>query len=563
MMTKKIASVIPEGNQDWWKNAVFYQIYPRSYKDSNNDGNGDLKGATEKLDHIKNAGIDAIWLSPIFDSPMKDQGYDISNYYKVNPLFGDIEDLEVLIKEAHSKGIKVILDFVPNHTSNLHEWFQKSEARDPEFEDFYVWVDGTPDTPPNNWLSRFRHSAWSWSEKRQQWYLHQFLVEQPDLNYRNPKVLEYMQNVLRFYMDMGVDGFRVDAIPFLVEDKDLRDEPRSNNPDATPIDDFYLDHIYTQNLQETYEVIYSFRKTLDDYTNEHGGDARVMMTEAYADLNQMMLYYGTPDGSKLGAHFTFNFLLISNINKETSTAHDIQTMIYKWINVLPKIYTSNWVFGNHDNRRVPTRFGTGNKDAFNMIMALLPGIGVTYNGEEIGQEDGEVKYEDGQDNSARDPDTFEKLSRDFERTPFQWDSSINAGFNKGAKPWLPVSKQYVEINLQDEMDSDGLTHFKIYKALLEKRKEDVLREGTTDVWSLSDDVLVIKRSLGDRHVVLALKLGWSAKTQEETIVIPGISSQEALVSLTDVNSSYKVGSIVNPQNLVLKANEAVVLDVKC
>ncbi|XP_044749033.1 maltase 1-like [Coccinella septempunctata] len=552
-----------QGDQNWWKHARFYQIYPRSFKDSNNDGDGDLPGILEKLPHLVDLGANGVWLSPIMESPQVDQGYDISNYMKIDPRFGTLDDLKLLIEKAHEQGIKVIMDFVPNHTSDQHEWFKASENRTEGYEDYYVWVDGTPDKLPNNWLSSFSGTAWEWSEKRQQYYLHQFTIQQPDLNYRNPKVHEEMKKVLKFYMDLGVDGFRIDAILCAYEDDRFLDEPRSYEPDVDPENHDFLDHIYTENQPETYELVYEWRKFVDDYVAENGGDSKVLMTEVYADLDKTIPYYGSADGSTLGAHFTFNFFMIQKFNLNISDANDLQRIINNWMDALPSIYTSNWVIGNHDNRRYPTRLGNENKDGFNMLVSLLPGVAITYNGEEFGQEDGEVKYEEGQDPSARDPAIFEKTSRDFERTPLQWDNTTNAGFNDGAKTWLPVSEKYHQLNLQSQLDEGQISHYQIYKALNRKRQEDTARLGSTNVWALSNDSIVLRRSYEGKHIALAFKLGWHGNNQPETLLVPGVSCQNGTVAVSSVGSQYEKGQIVSVQSLVLQPHEAVVIDITC
>ncbi|KAL3267382.1 hypothetical protein HHI36_011512 [Cryptolaemus montrouzieri] len=557
------AKSIQKGDQDWWKHATFYQIYPRSFKDSNNDGNGDLRGILDKFSHLVDAGVDGVWLSPIYESPQVDQGYDISNYTAIDPMYGTLDELKELIATAHDNGIRIILDYVPNHTSDQHAWFKASENRTEGYEDYYVWVDGTPDQPPNNWLSCFRGSAWKWSEKRQQYYLHQFTEQQPDLNYRNPKVHEEMKNVLKYYLDLGVDGFRIDAVLYAYEDEQLRDEPRSNIPGIAPDDHDYLLPIYTANLPETYDLVYEWRKYVDEYSEERGLDAKVLMTEVYADLNETIPYYGTRDGSILGAHFTFNFFLVKNFDLNISTANDLQRIVNTWMNALPDIYTSNWVLGNHDNRRYPTRLGVENKDGFLMLLTLLPGVAVTYNGEEFGQEDGEVTYDQGQDPSARDPAIFEQVSRDFERTPLQWDNTTNAGFNEGNKTWLPVSKKYHDLNLASQLDEGEISYFQNYKALVRKRKEDPARLGSTDIWAMSNDTIVLKRSYEDKHIVVAFKLGWHNSTTEETILVPGISCENGTIALTSADSKQKVGDVVSVQSLVLQPHEGLVIDVAC
>lgn len=261
--------------KDWWEYAVFYQIYPRSFKDSDDNGIGDLNGITSKLQHLKDSGVQATWLSPIFKSPQKDFGYDIQDFFNVDETFGSMADLENMIAEAHRLDMKVIMDFVPNHSSSESEWFIKSENREAPYTDYYVWQDGKDmgpgmgrKAPPNNWQSVFYGSAWTWSDKRQQYYLHQFDKTQPDLDYRQPLVVEKMKEVLRFWMDKGADGFRVDAINHLFEIQDLRDEPRDQCDD--PESYCYTQHIYTKDLLETYDMIGQWRKVLDDYTLEHG-----------------------------------------------------------------------------------------------------------------------------------------------------------------------------------------------------------------------------------------------------------------------------------------------------
>lgn len=369
-----------EDNINWWRHEVFYQIYPRSFKDSDGDGIGDLKGITSKLQYFVDTGITAIWLSPIYKSPMVDFGYDISDYRDIQPEYGTLEDFDELIAKANQLGIKVILDFVPNHSSDEHEWFKKSAAREPGYEDFYVWEDGTlsdNDThvPPNNWVSVFSGSAWQWHEERQQFYLRQFTSGQPDLNYRNPAVVQAMDEVLLYWLQKGVAGFRIDAVIYIYEDEQLRDEPLSGSTsDPNSVD--YLEHIYTRNQPECYGLIQHWRQLLDNYTADNPGPVRIMMTEGYADLSLLMNYYEDEDGV-LGAHFPFNFDFITELNAN-SVAQDFVYFIQRWLTYMPPGHAANWVMGNHDNPRVASRYGVGTVDAMNMLMMTLPGIGITY-----------------------------------------------------------------------------------------------------------------------------------------------------------------------------------------
>lgn len=288
-------------------------------------------------------------------------------------------------------------------------------------------------------------------------------------------------------------------------------------------------------MPETFDMVYQWRQLLDDYTAKNGGDARIFMTEAYSDINHTMLYYGTPDGKTLGAHFTFNFYLITDINI-TSTAQNIADTLTKWLDAIPEIYTSNWVLGNHDNHRVATRFGVANADGFNMLKSLLPGVVVTYNGEEIGQENGEVSYEEGKDPSARDPAIFEKVSRDFERTPYQWDDTTNAGFNTGAKPWLPVSEKYVETNLKKEK-SDAKSHFKVYQGLAQLRANPVVISGNTTVKAVDEYTVLVKRSYGGNGLALVFNAG----NDTATVNVYEYVSKLNKIVLTNIDSSRETG----------------------
>lgn len=333
--------------KDWWEKTIFYQIYPRSFMDSNNDGIGDLNGITSRLQHLKDAGIGATWLSPIFQSPMADFGYDIANYTAIHSEYGTMEDFHDLMREAKSLGIKVILDFVPNHTSDMCDWFIKSMKREPGYEDYYIWHDGIPNAesripnPPNNWPSVFYGSAWTYNEERQQYYLHQFTKNQPDLNFRNPKVVKEMENVLKYWLSKGVDGFRIDAINHLFEDPELEDEPTSGNTADKNLYD-YTTHVYTKDLPESYEMVYSWRKLLDEWKKNRGGETRIIMTEAYADIKNTMRFYESDDTKRQGAHIPFNFGLLTDI-KDDSQAGDYVFSINKWMSYMPHDKTANWV----------------------------------------------------------------------------------------------------------------------------------------------------------------------------------------------------------------------------
>ncbi|XP_055599787.1 maltase A1-like [Uranotaenia lowii] len=514
--TFSLSKKSPSSDNDWWKTAIFYQIYPRSFKDSNGDGIGDLRGIIEKLPYLKDLGIQGFWMSPIFKSPMADFGYDISDYYDIQPEYGTLADFDDLVAEAKRLGLKVILDFVPNHSSDENEWFKKSENREKGFEDFYVWHPGksnkddpTKPLPPSNWVSLFRGSAWQWSDKRNEFYLHQFSKKQPDLNYRNPKVVEQMKNVMRFWLDRGVDGYRIDAVPTLFEieqDEQVNylDEPLSGNTND-PDDPGYTIHIYTQDRNETLDMVYQWRAVLDEFQRENGGDQKIMMTESYSAIDTVMKYYG--NGTVAGSHIPFNFRFITDLGKDL-TSKDIQNTINYWMDHMPSRegVVANWVMGNHDQHRVASRFGENRIDMMNMILLSLPGVAISYNGEEIGMTDVWISYNDTVDPAACNagPDRYQYTTRDPERTPFQWDGSRHAGFSTANKTWLPVSPTYKDVNVEVQTTTTSNSHLKVYKGLTKARQWFPSMMNGTLKTTVHGDVLAIFRELKGFDTVVTL-----------------------------------------------------------
>ena len=336
---------------DWWEGGNFYQIYPRSFKDSDGNGIGDLLGIASKVSYLKELGIDGVWLSPIMKSPQKDFGYDISDYRDITAEYGTLADFDKLLAECKKNNVKLILDLVPNHSSNEHEWFIKSENRVPGYENYYIWHPGTfnpvtgKHTPPTNWNSAFRFSAWQWSPKRKQFYLHQFLPQQPDLNYRNKKVAQEMKDVITFWLQKGVSGFRIDAVPFIFEEKpdsqgNYPNEALTGDSCPDPDANCYTQHIHTQDQPETYDTIFQWRALMDDFARTHDNVTKVIMTEAYTSLDNMIKFYG--DGKRDGANVPFNFEMITNVNNE-STAEDYKIRIDNWLSRVPKGKYANWV----------------------------------------------------------------------------------------------------------------------------------------------------------------------------------------------------------------------------
>ncbi|XP_055838561.1 maltase A1-like [Episyrphus balteatus] len=557
-----------ETNKDWWQTAQFYQIYPRSFMDSDGDGIGDLNGITSKLEYLKEIGVTAAWLSPIFKSPMVDFGYDISSFYEIQPEYGTIDDLKNLIVKATSLGLKIVLDFVPNHASTENEWFKKSVKREKGFEDFFVWSDGVVNPsggkrlPPSNWLQAFRGSAWEWNDERQQYYLHQFAVQQADLNYRNPVVVEEMKRVLRYWLDIGVAGFRIDAVPVLFEalpDSTGRypDEPLSGTTDDKD-DNEYLNHIYTQNQPETLDMVYQWRTVMDDYQRIHGGETRVLLIETYAPAWFTMPMYG--NATTKGAHLPFNFNLITMLDKGF-TATDLEKSIAAWLDNMPAGKTANWVTGNHDRRRTASRYGIEVADTMNMLVMMLPGASITYQGEELAMIDGEISWADTVDPAAcnSNPDIYEKFTRDPTRTPFQWNSNKNAGFSTAEKTWLPLAAGYETTNVEVERKATR-SHLNIYKALVNLRKTSkLLQNGNYRFKALSAGVFILERSLttGEKLVFLA-NVGSSPSTiniRDYDVTLP----ETVKTSIINLSSTKGEGVTLSAGNIELSAYEALIL----
>ncbi|XP_063617383.1 maltase A1-like [Cydia splendana] len=554
---------------EWWQTTIFYQIYPRSFADSDGDGIGDLNGITSKLGYIKEIGAGAIWLSPMFQSPMYDFGYDISDFYAVHDEYGTMEDFEALIAKAEQLGIKVVLDLVPNHSSNESEWFQKALQGDEKYYNYYVWEDGVIDEdgnmqPPNNWLSHFHDSAWEYKEEVGKYYLHQFVVGQPDLNYRNPDVVEEMNNVIRFWIEKGVAGFRVDAVNCLFEvDKNLwggkyPDEPLSGALGVALNDHDSLEHIFTKDQNETYYVVYDWRDILDEYKAKDGV-TRVMMTEVYAKIQDVVKYYG--EGDREGAQIPFNFDLITDVDG-SSSANDIKRAIDKFLTYKPVDKDANWVIGNHDNNRMASRYHPELVDGLNMLILLLPGVGVTYMGEELGLVDGYVSWEDTVDPAGcnpNDPINYEKWSRDPERTPFQWSAEKNAGFSTADKTWLPVAEGYETLNVEVQRAAER-SHLKVYRALAALRQEDAFRYGRYESLALNQDVLAFRRWYSHKIYIVVVNTKDSDYVLDLTY-FEDVEDDLAVV-LSSIESTKKEGDKFKANAVPIAGYEALVLRKK-
>jgi alpha-glucosidase len=480
---------------EWWQQGVVYQIYPRSFQDSNGDGIGDLPGIISRLDYLEWLGVDAIWLSPIYPSPMADFGYDISDYTDIHPMFGTLAEFDELVEDLHRRGMRIILDFVPNHTSDQHPWFLESRSsRDNPKRDWYIWLDPLPSgAVPNNWVSNFGGSAWEFDELTGQYYYHAFLKQQPDLNWRNPEVQEAMLDVLRFWLDRGVDGFRVDVIWHIVKDDQFRD----NLPDP-----HYKPHhaphrqllaTYNTDRPEVHDIIGRMREVLDGY------DERMMVGEIYLPVERVMDYYGSRGD---GVHLPFNFQLI----ELSWNAHVIAEAIARYEALLPSYGWPNWVLGNHDNHRIASRIGTDQARVAAMMLFTLRGTPTLYYGDEIGMHDVPIPPD-------RIQDPFEKNvpglghGRDPERTPMQWSAENNAGFTSG-QPWLPIAEDFRLVNVESQM-SDPLSFLSLCRRLLElRRREPALSIGDYLPAAQHGDLLSYRRQFdGATRFLIILNLG--------------------------------------------------------
>ena len=510
-------------NFKWWERGIIYQIYPRSFMDSNGDGVGDLGGIRNKLGYLQWLGVDAIWISPIYPSPMADFGYDISNYTDIDPIFGTLNDFDALLADAHDRGLKVLLDYVPNHTSDQHPWFLDSRSsRDSAKRNWYIWRDPKAGGgPPNNWLSNFGGGAWKWDEKTGQYYYHAFLKEQPDLNWRNPEVQGGMLKVLRFWLDRGVDGFRVDVMHHLAKDTEFRDNPP--NPAWRPGMSPYRELLttYTADLPEVQEIVAKLRNVLDKY------DDRMLVGEIYLPVERLMTYYGA---SGKGAHLPFNFQLIGL----PWNAREIAAAVERYEALLPSYAWPNWVLGNHDKSRVATRVGPAQSRVAAMLLLTLRGTPTMYYGDEIGMHDVPIPVEQVQD-------PFEKnvpglgLGRDPERTPMQWSNDEQAGFTTG-KPWLPIAGDHQTINVALERDSPT-SILTLYRRLIElRRAEPALSVGDFAPLPAPGDLMAYIRKTDQRRLLVVLNLG--AKPQ--SFSISDLQCRGSLLLSTHLDRSREV-----------------------
>ncbi len=529
----------------WWQRGVIYQIYPRSFKDSNGDGIGDLRGVIEKLDYLRDLGIDAIWVSPFYPSPMVDFGYDISDFTAVDPMFGTLADFDELVEGAHARDIRVIVDFVPNHTSDQHAWFIESRSsRDNPKRDWYFWRDAKPDgNLPNNWLSVFGNVAWEWDEKTRQYYLHTFLKEQPDLNWRNPEVKAAMFDVLRFWLDRHVDGFRLDAVHYIMKHPDLPDNPPNPTRGSgfKPLGDYdSLLHVHDMAHDDIHGIFREFRALLNSYSTER---PRFSIGEIHMqDWGKWASYYGA-NLDELHMPFNFSFMFAPwEVRAMQAVIDNLETHI-------PAGAWPNFVLGNHDEHRIASRVGRERAPAAMMLLLTLRGTPTIYYGDELGMEDVEIPPELQQDPWGKNVAGF-GLGRDPERTPMQWDASPNAGFcAKDIPPWLPLSPDYALVNVETQLRDPRSMLMLTRRLLALRRATPALNVGAYRAVP-HDTCLVFGREDGHDRWLVAINL-----TDEQTIVqIPEHGSGQIVIS-----TKLDREEMVKLDALILRSHEGCII----
>ncbi len=532
----------------WWKRAVFYHIYPLSYQDSNGDGKGDLQGILQRLDHLLDLGVDALWLSPCFPSPMADWGYDVSDYTDIHPELGSLEDIDRLLQAAHQHQLKLLLDFVPNHTSDQHPWFvqSRSSRNDPK-RDWYIWRDPGPQGgPPNNWLSYFGGPAWDLDPATGQYYLHSFLKEQPDLNWRNPQVREAMEGALRFWLDRGVDGFRVDAVLPVIKSNRFQDNPPETRPllgrDIGPAG--RQQRLYNTNQPELHDLLRDWRSLLDSYPGD-----RMLVGEVYTlDTALAGSYYGQNDE----LHLVFNLSLV-NLPWEAGL---IREYVESFEAALPPEAHPALVLGSHDEPRLATRVGDPQSRVAAMMLLTLRGTPFIYYGDEIGMTDCPIPVD-----RRRDPwplvTGLPHLSRDPQRTPMQWDTTPLAGFSPGAsdqtEPWLPIHPNHRGRNVEAEL-ADPNSLLNLYRALLRLRRSSaaLVHGSYAPLTGLPPDCYAYHRQHAEQTLLVALNFGGEALS----LGLPDPRAGRVLISTIDRTQ----GSIALDR-LSLRPHEGIVVEL--
>ncbi len=525
----------------WWQTGVIYQIYPRSFLDSNGDGIGDIPGIIKKLDYLSWLGVDAIWLSPIYPSPMADFGYDISDHTDVHEIFGTLQDLDTLLQEVHQRDIKLILDLVPNHTSDEHPWFQESrKSLTNEKRNWYIWRDPAPDGgPPNNWTSKFGGSAWQLDPQTGQYYMHLYDVKQPDLNWHNPEVRLATYDVMRFWFDRGVDGFRIDALAGLVKDQLFRDN--TMNSDWKPGDSPGARQrgLHTEDQPGMHEIMQAMRTLTDDY------DQRLLIGELYLPIERLMHYYGKQFDE---LHLPFNFQLVT---LPTWDAQSVRHVVEAYETALPQGAWPNWVLGNHDRPRIASRVGREQARVAHMLLLTLRGTPTCYNGDELGMQDVAVPPElmhdpPGKDNPAN--------SRDPARSPMPWTDEVNAGFSPdGVRTWLPIADDYQTFNVATEQCDPHSFLTLVHQLLTLRRSLSALTVGSQQSVDQSNpSCFVYLRQDAHRRCLVMLNFS----SQKQVVTLSEWEQGSALLSThLDREGALPL------EEVQLRANEGLLIEI--
>ena len=519
--------------QDWWKNSVLYEIYPRSFQDTNKDGIGDLNGISQRLDYLKRLGVDAFWLTPIYPSPQVDFGYDISDYENIDPQYGTMADFDRLISESNKRHIRIIMDMVMNHTSDQHKWFLESRSsRNNPYRDWYIWRDGKGETatskgePPNNWQSDFGGSAWQWDPKTRQYYYHKFYAAQPDLNWNNPKVHEAFKNIMRFWLKRGVAGFRFDAITTLFEDPSLADEKEILDKNGKPIIDAFgepeLDDSLTNNLPEVHPVMQEMRRVADEFDSNRFPGKRVLIGETYLpNVAELEKQYGPPGKPEFELPMDTQVGFINKLDVATFRLRldDAENHLDGHMPLL--------VFDNHDNARLDVRYGDGvhNTDIERVISTILfasRDAALFYYGDAIGMETtpptsrAEVKDPVGIRGWPKEK------GRDGERTPMQWNTSANAGFcPAGVKPWLPIPSDYVTVNVQVEQPEPA-SLLNWYESLIRLKKTNpAFAQGAETMLDTDNNKVLSWMRQAPGSPAAVVSLNFTAEPQTVSLTTPG------------------------------------------
>ena len=539
-------------DSSWWQWGIIYEVCPRSFQDSNGDGIGDLNGILERIDYLVDLGVSAIWIAPIYPSPMADFGYDVADYCGIDPIFGTMNDFDRLLASLHLRGLKVILDFVPNHTSDQHPWFLESRSsRDNPKRNWYLWRD-----EPNNWLSNFGGSGWEKDDATGQFYYHSFLKQQPDLNWRNPEVEAAMFDVLRFWLRRGVDGFRVDVMWMMIKDDQFRDNPPNPAYQSDQPSSNRLLPVYNTNRPEVHDVVARMRAVVDEFPE------RVLIGEIYLPVPQLMTYYGA---DLKGVNLPFNFLLLQCAWTPDAVRHVITT----YYNALPNGAWPNWVLGNHDNARIATRVGAAQARVAAMLLLTLPGTLTLYYGEEIGMSNVPIPPHLVQDPAEKNEPGLGQ-GRDPERTPMPWNDSPGAGFTTG-RPWLPLGQQRSVAKQQS--DSTSMLH--LYRRLIElRRSHSVLVIGRARNVATDNHVLRYEHSGAERGILVLLNFSSDPVTMPAargTILLSTCLEREGETVSATVELNGAEGLVIEllpyrqptPQNRVAASSREVVRPFPC